>query len=51
MIPKFKKQIMDDYFNKDIIRVIDREVPDILNKEISTKENILETTGNILTLK
>ena len=30
MIPKFKKQIMNDYFNKDIVTVINREVVDIL---------------------
>ena len=30
MIPKFKKQIMNDYFNRDIVRVINSEVPDIL---------------------
>ena len=30
MIPKFKKQIMNEYFNKDIVRVIDSEVVDIL---------------------
>ena len=30
MIPKFKKQIMDDYFNKDIVRVINSEIVDIL---------------------
>lgn len=30
MIPKFKKQIMNDYFNKDIITVINSEVVDIL---------------------
>ena len=30
MIPKFKKQIMNDYFNKDIVRVINSEVVDIL---------------------
>ena len=30
MIPKFKKQIMNDYFNKDIVTVINSEVADIL---------------------
>ena len=30
MIPKFKKQIMNDYFNRDIVRVINSEVVDIL---------------------
>ena len=30
MIPKFKKQIMNDYFNKDIVKVINSEVVDIL---------------------
>ena len=30
MIPKFKKQIMNDYFNKDIVTVINSEVVDIL---------------------
>ena len=30
MIPKFKKQIMDEYFNKDIVTVINSEVVDIL---------------------
>ena len=30
MIPKFKKQIMNDYFNKDIVTVIHSEVVDIL---------------------
>ena len=30
MIPKFKKQIMNEYFNKDIVRVINSEVVDIL---------------------
>ena len=30
MIPKFKKQIMNEYFNKDIITVINSEVVDIL---------------------
>ena len=29
-IPKFKKQIMNDYFNKDIVTVINSEVVDIL---------------------
>lgn len=30
MIPKLKKQIMNDYFNKDIVTVINSEVVDIL---------------------
>ena len=30
MIPKFKKQIMNEYFNKDIVTVINSEVVDIL---------------------
>ena len=30
MIPKFKKQIMNDYFNRDIVTVINSEVVDIL---------------------
>ena len=30
MIPKFKKQIMNEYFNKDIVTVINSEVADIL---------------------
>lgn len=30
MIPKFKKQIMNDYFNKDIVTVINSEAVDIL---------------------
>ena len=30
MIPKFKKQIMNDYFNKDIVTVVHSEVVDIL---------------------
>lgn len=30
MIPKFKKQIMNGYFNKDIVTVINSEVVDIL---------------------
>lgn len=30
MIPKFKKQIMNDYFNKDTVTVINNEVVDIL---------------------
>ena len=30
MIPKFKKQIMNEFFNKDIVTVINSEVVDIL---------------------
>ena len=30
MIPKFKKQIMNEYFNEDIVIVINSEVVDIL---------------------
>ena len=30
IIPEFKEQIMNDYFNKDIVKVINSEVVDIL---------------------